>query len=333
MRHLFFRIKLLLLFSLVALPISPSHLVAAADDDIVAPVYSLRNEQGRRIKSPFSFAPGTTHTLTLTISNPGDDAQMSLDIINEQTSDDGQLDLMPTSSRLLAGAIKAEQVYSIAAEDKKFTLGHNEKRTIPITITMPTSTIKGQQSYLVSLTASPSDDLSQAADQSVTLQMNIKNPNSKPDHAKLNFSEFSATDYGGRRGFTVQVSNPYGSTYRAKKMQGKLSGDATNDPIVIRSLHAIEVAPYSYFDFFIPYSSMSIGSYHLSLSTSKPNEQSQDLRTEVTQIPEGTSSSQANTQAKWEARLLLGLAVVGPFMIIFLLLGQYLFVTRKATTL
>lgn len=332
MSHSFIKAELLLLISSFAILICPFNTVAAADENIIAPNYVLRNEHGQRIKSPFSFEPGTTHTLMLTVTNSGDDARISLDITNEQTSDDGQLDLMPSTSRLLAGAVKADSIYSIMTEDKEFMLEHNKKRTIPITITMPASTIKGQQNYLASLTASPNDNLSQAADQSVTLQMNIKNPTSKSKRATLHFSGFSASDYAGRSGFTIQVSNPCGSTFRAKKLTGKISGDTANDPIVIRSLHSIEVAPYSYFNFFIPYTPMSVGHYRLNLSTSNSTDSAQDFQTDVHHIPAGTSSGEFNTQTKWETRLLQCLAIIGPFIIIGLLAGQRLLLTRRTKT-
>lgn len=328
-KHLFFKIGLLLLIPLIYQLSSSPITAVAADEEIIAPSYVLRNEQGQHIKSPLSFVPGTTHTLTLIVSNPGDDARISFDINNEQTSDDGQLDLMPATNRLLAGAIKADKIYSINSQDKGFILNHNKKRTISITVTMPVSPIKGQQNYLASLTATPKDNLSQVAGQSITIPMNIRNHDGKLERAKLHFSNFVARDYSGRRGFMVRVSNPCGETYRAKKLSGKISGDMATAPIIIRTLHAVEVAPYSYFNFFIPYATMSLGNYHLNLSTSNGENQNQELQTNVQQVPGGISSSEFNKQAEWEKRLLQCLAIIGPFVIIAVLIGRRLSIVRR----
>ncbi len=308
--------------------------VARADDVILAPENHLLDERGKKVGRNVVFEPGTIHHLQLQITNPVGSATARIQVTanNQQTTDDGQIDEAPgvPTNRLLAGAKDATDVFMLEPNDTDFTLKAGKTRRVDIVMKVPDEQIKGKQIYQIEVDASATDPLATSDGQFEIFTLAVRNKASRIEKAKLKFASFTATDYDGRRGFIVRVENPTGATYRRQSISAVVQGESTGSKIAKRTLRKIEVAPYSYFNFFVPYVEMQAGDYHVDLQVN--NNRVKTLRTTVSQLPAGKESRQVTRQTQWLQRLFVSAAVIGPIVIILVGIGYELHGRRRRMT-
>lgn len=328
----FSQIWLLLVSTLILFVWAPRQVHAST---VLPPKVNVVDESGNKVadnrRSELRYDPGSTHTLRITVKNPssGDPVQVKVNLATLQTTDDGWLDLAGAADsvpRLLAGAKLAASVFDLGDDGTSFNLDAGASNTITVQVTVPQEVIKGEQLYQLTVAASPVDPLDKSDGQVDSRLIALMNPAAKLPQAKLRYTSFDASDYLSRRGFVVRVENPTGNIYHAKTLSGRVVNDAQTITATSRTLKDIEVAPYSYFDFFIPCTDMTVGDYQVTL-TSRGRQQT--LRTQVKQLPAGHNSKQADKVVRWEQRGLLSLAIAGPVVMLLIAIGDWWRQNRK----
>lgn len=324
MLRIFSKVGFLLVGVLILFVWAPLQVHAST---ILPPKVNVVDEAGNKLtdnhRSELRYEPESTHTLKVTVKNPsgGDSVRIKVNLAILQTTDDGWLDLMGAADdapRLLKGAKPATSVFDLGDEGENFELGSRESRMLTIQVTVPTDRIKGEQLYQLSVAADSADPLDKSDGQFDSRIIALMNPHAKLPKARLRYTSFNASDYLSRRGFVVRVENPTGNIYRAKRLIGRVANDAQSIAATSRTLKNVEVAPYSYFDFFIPCADMTIGDYQVTMTG---NNQQRTVRTQVKQLPAGHNSKQADMAVQWELRGLLSLAIAGP--VVMLLVTGY----------
>jgi hypothetical protein len=330
--RIFSKVGFLLMSVLTLLVWAPRQVHAST---ILPPKVSVVDEAGNKVtdnrRSELRYAPGSTHTLKVTVKNPsdGDSVRIKVNLAILQTTDDGWLDLMGVADdapRLLNGAKPATSVFDLGDEGENFELGSGESRILTIQVTVPTDRIKGEQLYQLSVAADSADPLDKSDGQFDSRIIALMNPQAKLPKARLRYASFNASDYLSRRGFVVRVENPTGNVYRANQLTGRVVNDAQSIAATSRTLKDVEMAPYSYFDFFIPCADMTVGDYQVTMTS---NGQQRTIRTQVKQLPAGHNSKQADKVVQWEQRGLLSLAIAGPAVMLLVSVGGWWQRVRK----